>query len=461
MMKRYFKFSALALITAMAFTATSCLKNEVDDIFNESAADRLETAKTTYGDILTDQGGKWAMEYFANEEEQGYMMLLTFKDDGSVTISGKNIWIAYDVLQDTKTTTPMYAEDESTWEVVADDGPVLTFNTYNYVMHMFSNPEDIPSSGTTVNETSSDETGKGHEGDYEFDIMKYSGDTLYLEGKKRGYTILMTRLPASTVDTEYFNEIDSMIANVSVDKFPKQMLRGADGNDYIITNFDTQIPSFYPKKATYLEIPSTTVTATCVVNTTGFRLMTPLQLINFDHGSTLTIQRFNQQADGSFLSADDGVSRITSLPLAELVADTIFTWELDLNNLSGDFVTMVEDIATNLKLKPLRLTLRSMTITYDLTNTVRAFTIKGGTNTAQFYMDPTTQNSETSVNFHLNGGANKNGETFLKNVPQIQTLLDYLNNNTFELSSDSAINPSTIKVTNTADENSYFYITVK
>ena len=55
----------------------SC-KNEVDNIFDEDAVIRLDKAKAEYSDILTRNGGKWQMEYFANSNEPGYIYLMTF-----------------------------------------------------------------------------------------------------------------------------------------------------------------------------------------------------------------------------------------------------------------------------------------------------------------------------------------------------------------------------------------------
>ena len=91
-MKKFLNISLLALVAISSLMLGSC-KNEVDEIFDEDAVARLEKAKADYIDILTSNGGKWQMEYYANSEEPGYIYLMTFKKDGSVTISGKNQWI--------------------------------------------------------------------------------------------------------------------------------------------------------------------------------------------------------------------------------------------------------------------------------------------------------------------------------------------------------------------------------
>ena len=93
-MKKYFNIFLLALVALSSVTLASC-KNETDEIFDEDAITRLENARDDFADILTDKGGKWQMEYYANSNEPGYVYVMTFKEDGSVTIAGKNEWNGY------------------------------------------------------------------------------------------------------------------------------------------------------------------------------------------------------------------------------------------------------------------------------------------------------------------------------------------------------------------------------
>ena len=145
---------------------TSC-GNEEEDIFDESSALRTNHAVATYSELLTSAENGWVMEYFANEEEPGYPMLMKFDKSGAVTIAAKNHYSNNDV----------YSTEESLYEVIADYGPVLTFNSYNTLFHIFSTPDDIPD--TPIEE--SDETGLGHEGDYEFVIYEADADHFYMK----------------------------------------------------------------------------------------------------------------------------------------------------------------------------------------------------------------------------------------------------------------------------------------
>ena len=209
MMKKLYKFSAIAAVL-MSASLASC-NHEEADIFDSSAAHRTEEARKMYNEILLDKGGKWQMEYFTTEQEHGYVYLFTFRKDGTVTISGNNEYITK--LTNIDSNVPSYGSETSMWTVLSDNGPVLSFNSYNTIFHLFATPEDIPG-------TERDEQGYGHSGDYEFDLMKYSNDTLYLEGKKNGAEIIMTRIAPETDDETYLNEVVALADSFFNAKIP-------------------------------------------------------------------------------------------------------------------------------------------------------------------------------------------------------------------------------------------------
>src|SRR5665647_1236612 len=99
----------------------SCVKEEAD-IFTLSAAERLN--KTLKDDIDTLQSAEngWVMEYFATTKSIGYTMLLKFTKSGQVVIAGKS-----------ELTGNVLISDSSLYEMIGDNGPVLTFNIYNKV----------------------------------------------------------------------------------------------------------------------------------------------------------------------------------------------------------------------------------------------------------------------------------------------------------------------------------------
>lgn len=185
---------------------SSC-KNEEDDLFDSSAAERLMQAEKDYTARLASSEGGWAFEYYPttetinpNEEAEadylpqglGYLMMAKFSKDNSVVV-GMNNPFTYNV----------YQEDKSVWQVISDNGPVLTFNTYNNVLHTFSSPYPF------YNSLGSGDNGTGVGGDYEFVIIdcKEDAQQVTLKGKKRGTYNYLYRLPAGTDFAEYIEDI--------------------------------------------------------------------------------------------------------------------------------------------------------------------------------------------------------------------------------------------------------------
>lgn len=196
-MKKYNIITLAAIAAACALVACS---HEEDDIFEQSAAERLNTVSNIYTQRLADSPGGWVMEYYPywdNEDlitGMGYLIMNRFHDNGSVFTMMKNA-ASYN---DTWT-------DSTAWEVITDMGPVLTFNTYNVCYGRFSDPYDLDLTPGTYD----DESGKGFQGDYEFvmvDVPEH-GDHIMLKGKKRGLYHRLTRLPEGTDFETYLDDI--------------------------------------------------------------------------------------------------------------------------------------------------------------------------------------------------------------------------------------------------------------
>lgn len=174
---RKFLLYIMGVISMLSFQ--SCLHDD-KEVFDESAAERLEHATEETKQILESSTSGWAFQYYLGDEytSGGCTYLVKFKD-------GKAD-VALDLVDDPTDIT------HSSYDVVKDQGPVLTFNTYNEWMHYFANPN---SDGTTSG------------GDFEFAVMKISNDTIDLKGRTTGNKMRLIRLPENTDWSTYFNAI--------------------------------------------------------------------------------------------------------------------------------------------------------------------------------------------------------------------------------------------------------------
>ncbi len=452
MLKMKMKFNiSLALLLALSVSLTSCFKNDEDDIFDKSASERLEQVKKDYTDILTDKGGKWELQYFANESEEGYDYLLTFNKNGTVQISGYNEWIG--VAQTGNPSDDVYGTDNSLWEIATDNGPVLSLNSFNKVFHIFADPADIPTTDTN-------EGGRGHEGDYEFDLMKHSGDTIYLEGKKHGLKMIMTRVAADVNDETYLSEVQELKGNLFSPKIPRIYMTLADGTRYVINGGSDGIISYFPEGTDSIV---TTESANCIVSHEGLAFLSSLKVAGHN------IQRFVRQDDGSLLCTDDGKSVISAGPLAGVVTHKSLSWNFDAKALGGRYQQLFDNIKEQISQKKsysfggIRFYYDEKRLGGDSAYVIEvALRVKVGTSTATpkplFKVTPVIGADGTLKFTNLTVTNVDRASTYIATFPAIKEFLDALAADTFTLSSASALSPTVIKATSASSDADYITI---
>ena len=202
---------------------------EEENLFDKSAAERLNETGKIYSTRLQSSEAGWVMEYYPTNTEEtykgrGYLIMADFDKDESVTLAMNNIMTDYE-----------YMEEKSLWEIIADNGPVLTFNTYNEVLHCFSNPEYY-------------ESGKGFEGDYEFVMIDVpeDGQFIMLKGKKRGTYVRLTRLPAGTNFQEYLDDVNAFFKKIFPENAVNEDVLIVGGEKYAFNSGSTGIIGKYP-----------------------------------------------------------------------------------------------------------------------------------------------------------------------------------------------------------------------
>lgn len=142
----------------------SCSLQEDKDIFDDSSANRIEEALQADKAILVGAANGWLMEFYPSAELKfgGYNILAHFDENGKATLSGE-------MQGSTKKVTSLYRLKQSA-------GPVLTFDSYNEIIHFFGEPLN------------------GYDGDYEFTVMSAEPNKIVLSGTKSKAKIVMTPL---------------------------------------------------------------------------------------------------------------------------------------------------------------------------------------------------------------------------------------------------------------------------
>lgn len=190
-MKKIFFYIMFAVA---GLSLQSCLHDD-DEIFDKSAAERINEAVANVKEVLTSSQEGWVMHYYVGQEyAYGGLNLAMKFTDGKVQMYNETA----------QNSDGSYKSVVSTYKITRDQGPVLAFDTYNDLLHVYGDPAG--SGPTDVD---------GWEADYEFVVMNISEDqnTITLQGKKFHNTIVLERLTRPVA--EYFDAATKMAESLT------------------------------------------------------------------------------------------------------------------------------------------------------------------------------------------------------------------------------------------------------
>jgi len=430
-MKKIFNISALILMLSLA----ACAPSEVDDIFDENPAERLDNAVENYKQAFKANGGRWLMQYFCNSDEEGYNFIMEFNNDGTVDISTQNSYV----------NDGSFYTDKSLWDVVADYGPVLTFNTYNRAFHEFSSPQS---------------DGTGHGGDYEFRIISVEDGVAKLVGKKTGITAIMTRLTEPADNEQYFTDLAAVRRAAFSDRINNYVLTTGSGKRYICNDVTTMLWSFYPEGGSLLDNGDY---MNAIITNKGIRFMEPLNFLTEYSEEDIAAQNFEFQEDGSLLCTDDGVTKITGPALADLFHQTQLGWMFGTaeGEMGGQFLSIYNAIVTEAKAK-YKTTFNWLQLGYDPAKALYRLYFKNGKYNGSIYMTHEIVDGNT-LKFSFDPSAenafDNNGKSHYNNLESMRAMVALLCSTEFTLTANHAMvaNPMTM----TSKSNSGDFVVLK
>lgn len=180
-------FSIVAMMVLPSLTLTSCLSDE-EDLFSQDSSNRLNEYLNETKAVLRSAPNGWVMDYYVGDDQiyGGYSYIVKFD---SLTCT------AMSEVTDTLVSTSYY-------KMSTDDGPVLTFDTYNEVLHQLATP------GSTTGSY------EGMHADFEFIVMSATPEEVVLKGKKTGS--IMTMRPLQVPAKEYLDSVNNVVENLIV-----------------------------------------------------------------------------------------------------------------------------------------------------------------------------------------------------------------------------------------------------
>ena len=409
-MRKLSYFAAL-FFGSLVFAACA---GEEEDLFDQSAAERLNAVKGEYSEILESSKGGWAMEYYAvndtiTPEGYGYLLLNRYSDNGFVTVAMNNAF-----------SNNVYAEDSSAWEIITDNGHVLTYNTYNNCLHKFSDPDDIPF-------TSEDETGRGAQGDYEFVLVDMPKDSKHLmfKGKKRGTYIRMTRLEDGTDFKTYLEDVQGFHKSLFPASAPNYCLLNLGGDSLMyMRNSSEGMPGIYPvgsdPDVTEYEYPF------LITKSEGKYYLRFENAFKSTDGTDVQEFAYDEKA-GRFVSVENSAYTIEGENPDSFIVSSVadgHSWRLTAGSeMSDNIKSAFADVAASFKSK--NSTFNYLSFSYTNGQYVISVNYKprrsGAVNVLYKYsLSP----SKKGLTLTYAGPVNQEGENTLQNVPTVKKLLD-------------------------------------
>lgn len=457
----------------VTLTLASCSREE-DDIWDQDAIERLDAARNEYYNLLCSAPNGWEMYYFANNKEAGYNFVMKFEQGDKVTIGARNA-----------NTGDVYQEEASIFDVITDDGPVLTFETYNSLFHRYADPDP---EHTTI-----DSDGIGSGGDYEFKIMSASSNEIYMRGKKTGIEIYMYPLESGVTGEQYFNDVYAMHDRMFSSSIPTLRLTLADGVGYTIMNDTVRSMDENDKVVETVEhryatdqvlkivrdgddIISESTIIGYVVTRNGLRCM---NAVPGDTLSTTPVREFTFNAEGTYLvstgfgGGTQGAT-IKAPVLSELFSMEGTSWRINPDKLSGQFISAYNELVTGVAAAQPGTSLEYVEFSCDsINNDVNSLKLGvSGGRTARLYC-VMTPNGDTVTTIDFNDPAVKDktfggpeaqsGRRLLQRCPELADFCNLLSAVEFVMTSNdgSELQPKELRIENTSNANDYFYVNLQ
>ncbi|MFV0470073.1 MAG: DUF4302 domain-containing protein [Dysgonomonas sp.] len=405
-------------LLSLLLSFTGC-SNSDDEIFGKSADERINEYFADCKDRLVKADNGWEMQYYVDSLSGGISLVVNFDEANNVTFTSK--------------TTTGFTSSTSSYKMIADQGPVLSFDTYNEVLHAYSNPDPT--------------YGEGTYGDFEFVIINQSDDVITLKGRKNKATIRLIKLPSGVSGEQYLTNLSTMDKTLFSGELPKLSLVSVDGSiaAYELSGGFNHI--FSIKNSTGTD----SISVPFIITTGGIRLYKAITLT----GDTL--QSFTLNSDKSALVSNENSNfKITGPSVTSFFnseAKRNARWKINLtDNLSSDLQAILNRIKTSLKGDADRLT----QISFGYSQSKYTVFIQTSQATANFYCDLVYD--ANTVTYTYTGTADTNGTIYYNNYDGFKDLITLLSSSYTLQSTISGLNLSNISFVNTTNSNTWFSV---
>jgi hypothetical protein len=297
------------------FVTQACVKDE-DKVFDASAAERMNAAIQTYRAALCAAPNGWVVEYYPETDRSlgGYNLICKFSEDGTVVLANELSTTNY----------PAGNPATSTYDIIANEGAMLTFNTYNETLHAFTEPHG-----------SSDVD--GYAGDYEFVFREVTPEQIVMTGKKYGNEIVLTPYAGGDPTTweSYLKQFEVMDGKIAAPVYLVKVDGTAAAIDRV-TRINRTFQFDYGKAEDNKIVPY-------ITTPTGIKLYEPLTV----NGKTAQYFTFNATEE-TLTAVEPGVDMVielSALPPNVFLAETTVSWDINIPRSSKSVQAYIDTCA--------------------------------------------------------------------------------------------------------------------
>ena len=168
------------LLALPALFLQSC-QTEEENVFGKPYSERMDEFLQKAQETLVASQYGWALDYYPqrNQAYGGVAYTIKFTRDNAIVRYENN---------------PDDGEVKSLYKMKEDDGPVLSFDTYNTFLHIYATPKN----GEYL----------GKEGDFEFVIDSIGADRIKIHGKRSLNTMYLNKLSGEA--SEYIEKVTEL-----------------------------------------------------------------------------------------------------------------------------------------------------------------------------------------------------------------------------------------------------------
>lgn len=193
------KISIYLLLAFTCLSLQSCLFSE-ENLFDKSSAVRASETASELKELLLAAPNGWALDYYIGENYSvgGITLLCRFEQEEKVTL----------MSEAGSTTIAPGTAVSSFYTVNSEESTVLSFNSYNELIHCFGEPVLMSNSNL--------------EGDYEFIYMGRDGDKILLQGRKYHNNMVLTPLGAEVDWSSYISQLNEVEKESALEEYVLQ-----------------------------------------------------------------------------------------------------------------------------------------------------------------------------------------------------------------------------------------------